>query len=199
MNPHQCKIIYLHNKILFPHGTIQISSTPSNGIQLKVGETLLIYTFRSVFGVLNYKKRIVTVAKVTKEINAAGDPMVELKGIGRARLSRRLKLNEGTFIYIAHDKIDGAEELADKIRKMAQQFVFLIDIPESDRLIYLMTFITQLNELIDFISHYFITNQKKKWKLYTELDLEKKSLLLLSILESMINEVTKKLESGKFE
>lgn len=194
MNKNLYKIIYIHGKILFPHGTIQVHAQPSRGIPLKVGETVLVFPIRSFLAPLFYRKRLVTVAKVLKEINSAGVPMVELKGLGRARLDSRKQIYQGSYVRVFLPKIRDAENYAERIRKKAQEFVFLIDIPESDRLIYLMTFITQLNELIDFISHYFITNSKQKWRLYTELDLRKKSELLIDILDSLISDVHKRLE-----
>lgn len=186
----------MHNKILFPHGTIQSHSHPSKNVQLNVGETVLVFPFRFFLAPIFYKNHIVTVSKVIKEINSAGIPMVELKGLGRARLSNRISMHFGNYSRVSYNNIPNSDALADSIRKKAQEFVFLIDIPESDRLIYLMTFITQLNELIDFISHYFITNSQKKWKLFTELDLQKKSTMLLSILNTLIHDVRIKQETG---
>ena len=188
------KIIYLHKKILFPHGTLQIHAHSSKGSVLKPGETVLVVTTRNILDPVFVRKRYITVAKVTHEINSAGLPMVEIKGMSRAYIESRENLHMGTYRKADSSPLHNAEYTADLIRKKAQEFVFLIDIPESERLIYLMTFITQADELIDFISHYFITSFKIKWRIYNHNSRQKRAELLISTLDKLINDVKKKLE-----
>lgn len=194
MKNKEYKIIYLQKKILFPHGTLQVHTNSAKGGKLVKDETVLVRTFRGIFSLYGVRKPLVTVAKVTRELDSSGIPMVELKGMGRAYIKNKRTMHWGTYKTLSYAPTSNAELRADTIRKKAQEFVFLIDIPESERLIYLMTFITQLNELIDFVAHYFITNNRKKWLLYRELDLTRKSSRLIHILDELILEVQKKLE-----
>ncbi|MDA3898918.1 MAG: hypothetical protein PF637_00210 [Spirochaetes bacterium] len=188
------KIVYLHKKILFPHGTLQIHAHSVKGSVLKPGETILVFTIRSFLDIFFTRKRYATVAKVTHDINSTGLPMVEIKGMGRATIESRESLYLGVYRKAESTPLHNAEFFADVIRKKAQEFVFLIDIPESERLIYLMTFITQADELIDFISHYFITDFRIKWRIYNQKSRQKRADMLIIKLNKLISDVRKKLE-----
>ncbi len=159
---------------------------------IKKNDLVLLYHWNSVIDLLFYRGRIFTVGIVLDVYEKDSRAYCDIKGLYTARILKRLSI-----FRCRHQKqpaVSSANEeyQVDRLRKKAQQFVFLIDIPESDKLIYLMTFISRLSELTDFISHYFITALADRRLLYAQRDIEKKTELLMNNLDKMINEVHKK-------
>ncbi len=162
--------------------------------QLVPGEKLLVIP---VWGLQNFifpKRQIGTIAKVTKSLESKGIAMVEIRGLSRARITKFQSLLSADCTEII-DALSEKNGMMETLRKKAQEYTFLMDINESDRLIYLMNFITSLNEMTDFISNYFISEFKNKLKLYQETDVQKRALLLVLILEKQLKNV-RKIKSG---
>lgn len=182
-------ILYVHNALLFPHGSMQIRHPRKEPAK---NELVLIYHWKNPHELLFYSGCRFTVGVVLETYEKESQSWCDVKGLYTARLIKRSSLYRGIHRKESLPVSVNEEYQVDRLRKMAQQFVFLIDIPESDKLIYLMTFISKLSELTDFISHYFITVQTVRRSLYNERDIEKKADLLMRKLDEMIKEVHRK-------
>lgn len=155
-------------------------------------ELVLLYHWSNPLELLWYKKRTFTVGIVLNTYEKNSITYYDIKGLYTAKLVKRNGLYRGIHVKRLSGSTANEEYIVDRLRKKAQQFVFLIDIPESDKLIYLMTFISKLSELTDFVSHYFITPLADRKRLYNETDIMKRAELLTAKLDIMINDVQKK-------
>jgi hypothetical protein len=151
---------------------------------------VIVYPVRNFLNIIFVRSGIATLAEVVRRIDGKGIPMVELRGIKRVRIRARKKMSQVRVEDVHKSEPDPSDERAELIRKKAQEFVFLINIPESDRLIYLMTFIRGLSDITDFVSHYFIIDIRKKRKIYGITDTVKRSILLEKFLDEMIKRIS---------
>jgi hypothetical protein len=183
-------ITYLFNRFLFPRCSTEIPLQIRSGVHLAVGQNVVVYPVRSSLNIIFPSGGIATLAEVVKVIDGKGVPMVELRGIKRVRIRSRRKFSCVRVDEIGDFSPAETDDRAELIRKKAQEFVFLINIPESDRLIYLMTFIRGLSDITDFVSHYFIIDISKKRRIYRITDPVKRSVLLEKFLDGMINRIS---------
>lgn len=180
-----------YRKNLFPNCNMEIPENSKGQNPLKPGDFVAVMGVRYYFQVLVYRKSVITLARVEKKITSKGLPMVEIRGFKRGNIVRKDGFYHADCTVLVspeHSDQSGLEVL----RKKAQEFVFLINIPESDKLIYLMNFILTVGELTDFIAHYFITDYKKREKLLKCLSVKERQIMLLDILKDMIKNVHKK-------
>jgi len=88
--------------------------------------------------------------------------------------------------------IEPHNTINEELRKKSQELIFLINVEESDKLIKLLNYIFDLNQMTDFISNYFVMDFPARYRLYNETDTKKRSHMLLSELTALINRLTKK-------
>jgi len=190
MNHENAKIVFLRKKVLFPYCTINIHlshSTFSNS--LKKGDKILAFPIKNLFDILLIKLRVATLAEITEVRNDKEKIVLHLKGITRARIKKFKGINEALF-EISSSKIDSSDqELLKELRKKAQELVFLINVPESDKLIELMNFLVELNQITDFITNYFILDYKSKINLLNNTDVKNRSNKLLIKLNQLIKKM----------
>lgn len=169
---------------------MEIPAKLYKGKVLKKNEDIIIFP---VTNILNYylnidKKGLL--AKVSEVKKSVGQNMVEVRGISRVKIIKQHGLN-----YVDCRVVEEKEKydltLVEELRKKGQEFVFIIDIPESDRLIYLMNFISDIHEMTDFISYYFVNDFKRKLILLRESDPLKRARILLEYLNYQISNVKK--------
>lgn len=180
-------LVYSHDRFLFPHCSMEI---PLRGREaLEPGKSVVVYTFGSLRELIFAGGRVATLASVTKLITGSGPAMAEIRGEKRVKILSRTFTKRVQCADIPQHLPDAHEDITERLRKKAQEFVFLIDIPESDRLIYLVTFIQGLSDIADFIAHYFIIDQAKKKVLYREADPGTRGGILEKYLDRMIDDL----------
>ena len=192
MNNEIVKIIFLYEKVLFPHCTINVylkHSSFSKG--LKKGDKILAFPIKNLFNILLIKMRVATLAEIT-DIESDNEKIIlHLKGIVRSRIKKFKGIHE-VFFEIINSKIDNSDqELLKELRKKTQELVFLINVQESDRLIELMNFLFELNQITDFIANYFILDYKLKINLLNNTDTKRRSNKLLIKLDQIIKKMGK--------
>jgi ATP-dependent Lon protease len=187
------KLFYLKNKIIFPHCTMPVTITLSNHSRgLSNGDMVLAYPIRTLLDLVFYHGRIATLAEII-EIKIKGDKAtLTLRGIARARLKKLRRLTSADYESI-DDKGPGCHpRLIEEIRKKSQELVFLINIDESDKLIRLFNFITDPHQITDFVASYFISDIKKKFKMFREIRVAQRGEFLLLTLNRLINSIKNK-------
>jgi len=191
MNHETVKIIFLYKKVLFPNCTISVHlkhSIFSNGV--KKGDKILAFPIRNLFDILLIKMRVATLAEIA-EIESDNEKIIlHLKGIARSRIKKFKGIHEVFFEVISPKTDDSNQELLKELRKKTQELVFLINVQESDRLIELMNFLFELNQITDFIANYFILDYKLKINFLNNTDIKNRSNKLLTKL----NQIIKKME-----
>ena len=190
MNNEIVKFFFLYKKVLFPHCTINVrlkQSPFSNS--LKKGDKILAFPFKNILNILLMKTRVATLAEIVEVESDNEKNILHLKGIARARIKKFKNIHE-VFCEIISSKIDNSEqELLKELRKKTQELVFLINVPESDRLIELMNFLFELNQLTDFITNYFILDYKSKTDLLNNTDSKSRGNKLLIKLNQLIKKM----------
>jgi ATP-dependent Lon protease len=166
---------------------------------LSAGDNVVVYTIHSLFGLIFARGKIATLATVVRIIEGKGTVMAEVRGDMRVRIVSRRRFRSAHCREIPVTLPGDHEARSERLRKKAQEFVFLINIPESDRLIYLVSFIQGLHDVTDFIAHYFIVDHQKKKALYALTDVSDRSLALEHYLDAMISDLRWITEKGADE
>ncbi|MDY6967105.1 MAG: LON peptidase substrate-binding domain-containing protein [Spirochaetota bacterium] len=178
-------ILYLYHNVLFPNCSIFVKSSLKNTKKIKAGDKILAFPVRSIFDIIFYRNKIATIAKVDNfEIIDSNYSKIKLKGISRVRLK---KVNKNRYAFYDNIEVDEGNPdklkmMMDVLRRRTQELIFLINSKESDKLIYLLNFLTDSSQLTDFISNYFVTKFVKRFSLYNEINIEKRVRRLISIL-----------------
>ncbi|MDY6934947.1 MAG: LON peptidase substrate-binding domain-containing protein [Spirochaetota bacterium] len=202
MESSDLNILYLFHKVLFPNCSIQIQSYNNKSSNIKVGDRILAFPVRNIIDIIFYKNRIATIAKVSEVKNIDENyTNIQLKGISRVRLKKVHKLKSGYYERIEKGRGNSKSLriLIEDIRKKSQELIFLININESDKLIYLLNFLTDISQLTDFISNYFVLKFPNRFDIYNELDSYKRALKLIPLLTDLINNLKDKEKSIEYE
>jgi len=191
-------LVYTSRKILFPHCTIELD-WHSRYQNMNQGDLLIIMpVFHPIRDYILHRNTFCTLAKITRIDNRPDQKILEVKGLRRVIITRRQRHGKALWHGVP-ELFREPEGLTEHLRKRAQEFVFLINIQESDRLIYLMTFITALTELSDFVAHYFILDPKRRRVLFFETNPEKRTETLIRWLDEMIRDIQKKQQGNSIE
>jgi len=190
------KIFYLKRKVVFPYCSMTVLlSASETSKKLSAGNIIITYPIRSVLDIIFSKNKIATQSEITHISNQGKSLKVKLKGLSRIKLKKINRLQFADFEIIEEPDSSGMEETVDQLRKKSQELIFLVNVDESDRLIGLLNYIVNLNQITDFISNYFVLKFTKRYKLFTELNINKRSNILLSTLDSLIIKIKKKRSS----
>lgn len=185
MDDGNIRIVFIRNRFLFPRCSFEIPAKQDKK-ELEPGQHVLAYPVKGLFSLFGTKGKIATLAEVTRIIDNPGIRMAELRGERRVTISSVRWFETAAYDELFYEICEAHEDVVDRLRKKAQQFVFLINIPESDRLIYLMNFLNDISDTTDFISHYFVVESKKKEKLYRMIDPCERARFLERYLDEMI-------------
>jgi ATP-dependent Lon protease len=187
------KIFYLKKRVVFPYCTLTVVLKLTEDTKsIKGGDQLLAYTVRTLFDVVWYRNRIATLSEVV-DVAADGQSVkVTLKGIARARIERIIKFKHADFTILEKKEPRSNDAIMDELRKKSQELIFLINVDESDKLINLLNFIVDLNQMTDFISNYFIMDFRKRYGLYNTIDIKKRGQVLITELDYLIDKMAKK-------
>ncbi|MCP4134033.1 MAG: hypothetical protein GY754_23885 [bacterium] len=187
------KIFYLKKKVVFPYCTMTVIIGKSSlSDDIKKGNKLLTYPIRSVFDIFFHKKKLATLAEITDLEITEKFVKIQLKGLSRVKLKKINKFQVANFEFMQIEQKQVSEDLGETLRKKSQELIFLINVDESDRLINLLNFFIDLNQISDFIANYFILDFRHRYKIFNELDLQKRCGILIIILDKLIEEMKKK-------
>jgi ATP-dependent Lon protease len=187
------KIFYLKRKVIFPSCTMTVALTASNNSrEIKKGDKLLTYTIRSFFDLLFYRKKIATLSEVLEINSDEKQVRLLLKGLLRVRVRKIMKFKDAQFKIIEQESVFTSEDFKEELRKKSQELIFLINVEESDKLINLLNYIVDLNQMTDFIANYFIIDFPYRYRLYNELDTKKRGEKLIFLLDKLIEKMNKR-------
>ena len=193
METYSTKIFYIRGKILFPYCTLSVILNKSElTMDIKTGDKILAYPVKTALNLVLYRNKIATLTVVLEKTEDEKTVKLLLKGLIRVRLKKINKLQHADFTIIDEENIHDIEQIGEDLRKKAQELIFLINVEESDRLINLISYLTNIHQMADFISHYFIMKPDRRFKLYRETNIHKRSQNLLEMLDTIIANVKKK-------
>jgi ATP-dependent Lon protease len=121
--------------------------------------------------------------------------VVSFKGISRARVDKRHSLWTCSYTVI-DEKAHINAEMTEKLRKKAQELIFLINVDESDKLIHLLNFIPDGVQLSDFIANYFILDYNERVALLNNTDVTARINTILQLLNLLIDNIQHKRKNG---
>jgi len=190
MNTEIVKVFFLNKKVLFPHCTTSVSLRHSAfSDSLKKGDRIIAFPIRNLFDILLIKRRVSTIAEIVDLEATEQKIILHLKGISRVHVKKIKGIHEAAYDIINTEPSSSDPELLKELRKKAQELVFLINVEESDRLIELMNFLFELNQITDFIANYFVLDYKLRIELLNNTDIKKRSTRLLMKLNQLIKKM----------
>jgi len=201
MEYQNAKIFFLKKKVIFPFCTMPVTVNTSDFIRgIKTGEKMLAYPVRSFIDIFFYRNRLATLTEILEISGGEKSFKLQIKGLARGRL-RRIHKNHHADFEIINEAVseavsDSHDFLKDEIRRKSQELIFLINSEESDRLISLLNFLNNLNQMTDFIANYFIMNARDRFSLFNTLDIVKRGEKLVAILNRHIQDINKKRKAG---
>lgn len=126
-------------------------------------------------------------ATLVEVINAKKEPaQVEVRGLRVGWLRARPAPGYAVFRECRPVSALTDENLIPPLRRRAQEFVFLVNTAESERLIYLMNFITDAEELADFTANYFVPDERTRRRIYRETRVARRMELVIRRLDTLI-------------
>lgn len=193
MDQGRIKIFYLKKKVIFPHSNLSVmikQTKHSDGI--KAGDRIIACPLKGMLDLAFYRNKIATVTEVTAVEPRDGSLVLSLKGLKRVKI-KKLYSYQHARVEEMEPAINGQlEGLAETIRKKCQELIFLINVNESDMLINLINYLADMDQLTDFVSNYFIIDFKNRYRVFREMDLEKRGRLILSLLIKLVIRVAEK-------
>lgn len=186
-------IFFIKKKVLFPNCTLAISVKKTDLPQeVKTGDRVLVVPLRFSLDLLWSRNRMATLSEVTEVRTDLRATRISMKGLARVKLTENVNFKKGRFEQLKPDAVEPHETISEELRKKSQELIFLINVDESDKLINLLNYIFDLNQMTDFISNYFILDFPARYRLYNETDIKKRSHMLLGDLAALINRLTEK-------
>jgi len=193
MKKKNCQIFYLKKRVLFPGTTVTVS-IPNSKIStiIEKNSKIIAYPIKSFLDIILYRKKTAILTEIFKINKNKNKTTLTLKVIKRVKILKIKKFFIADYIEI-NEKIKKDElQLKNLLIKKAQELIFLIDVEESNKLIYLLQYITELRQLTDFIANYFFLDFNKRYKLLNNSDpVSRAEILLLKMQQSI-----KKLQKG---
>ncbi len=193
MQEFELNIFYLKRKVIFPYCTMPVLLKKSELTgELIKGERILSYPIRWYPDIVLYRNRIATLSEILDVEDTGTRLRIQLKGLLRVSINSIDKIQKARFQIIENIPAQTNDYLLEELRKKAQELIFLINVGESDRLIDLLNYIIDLNQITDFIANYFILDFRKRMKLYYEIDSHKRGYRLIEQLDMLISKMTRK-------
>lgn len=197
MNSEALRIFFLKKKVLFPHSNQNMiirKTALSEG--LRAGDRLIAFSIRNIFDILLLKHRIATLAEITEIITDKNILRLQVKGICRVKIRSLRKLREAYFDTVESAPVKNEMAMCRELRTRAQELIFLINVDESDRLIALLNFLSDLNQISDFIANYFILENRLRIALLNETDITRRCEKLNGIIAKLINNFKNQAAAG---
>jgi ATP-dependent Lon protease len=182
-------ILHLYRKVLFPYCGLSAGVRLRFVHSLKPGDRLLVYPVGGILDMILRPRSVATLAEVVKNESRGHYTSLQLKGLSRCRIEKRRLITNGYYRVIEESAVSQNDTICDILRKKAQELIFLINVDESDKLIHLLNFISDLQQLTDFVANYFVLQYERRYSLLNETDVMKRAHDLLSALDELIDEV----------
>ncbi len=187
------KTFFLKRKVLFPYCTLTVIIRQSDETEkIQKGDRIIAVTMRTILDLIWRRNRLATLAEVVDAQPDSGGARIALKGLARVNVTKFIRHNYAEWRPIPPLPVDPNDAVHDTLRKKAQELIFLINVEESDKLIKMMNYIVDLNQMTDFIANYFIMDFPARYRLYREIGIKQRSRMLISELTDLINRLTKK-------
>ncbi len=190
MNSEALRVFLLKKKVLFPHSNQNMiirKTAFSSG--LRAGDRIITFTIRNIFDIFLIRRRVSILAEITEIITNKNVLRVQVKGICRVRIKSLKKYREALFERIEPSPVKNEMALCRELRTKAQELIFLINVDESDRLIALLGFLADLNQVSDFIANYFILDNRLRIFLLNETDIARRCEKLNAIIGKLIDNI----------
>lgn len=196
MEEYTSPVFYLKKKVIFPYCTMKVEVTESKlSENLKEGEKIVTYPVRGIFDMAINRGRPATLSEIIRIEKKDNRLQLEVKGLSRVRIDKISRLREAAFTLIEEKEVDISLPLWEELRKKAQELIFLINVEESDKLITLLNYIINMNQMTDFVANYFVMDFPRRYRLFTELDATRRGTSLLEILTGLITKMNDKRSS----
>ncbi|MEJ5362693.1 MAG: LON peptidase substrate-binding domain-containing protein [Spirochaetota bacterium] len=188
------RIFYCYNKVLFPHCGITLPVKHKwLANQFKPGDTVIVYPVKR-FKDYVHLTNMGVLAEVLKIELLNKQYVLSLKGLSRVRINKRHGLWSCSYSII-DEKVQVNAEITEKLRKKAQELIFLINVDESDKLIHLLNFISDAVQLSDFIANYFILDYNERVALLNNADVTSRINTIIQLLTMLIDNIQHKRRS----
>lgn len=185
------RIFYSYNKVLFPHCGITLSvKNKWLANKFKPGDNVIVYPVKRFRDYLRLHN-LGVLAEVLKVEHSDKQYVVSFKGLSRAKVKKRQGLWTCSYTVI-DEKAHVNAEKTEKLRKKAQELIFLINVDESDKLIHLLNFISDGVQLSDFIANYFILDYNERVALLNNTDVTSRINTILQLLNLLIDNIQHK-------
>jgi len=190
MNPEILNVFFINKKVLFPHCTTRVRLRHSRfSDNLQKGDRIIVFPVRNLTDFIFIKRRIATLSEIMELEKSNGKVNIHLKGLARVHIRNIKNVHKASF-EIVHSSAERPDpDLLKELRKKAQELVFLINVEESDKLIKLMNFLFELDQITDFIANYFVLDYKLRINLLNNTDTNKRSNKLLIKLNQLIKKM----------
>ncbi|MEW6527663.1 MAG: LON peptidase substrate-binding domain-containing protein [Spirochaetota bacterium] len=188
------RIYYSYNKVLFPHCGISLPvKTKWLANRFKPGDTVIVYPVKRLKDYVHLTN-LGVLAEVLKVELSNKLYLLSLKGLNRVRVDKRHGLWTCSYT-ILDEKVQVNTEITERLRKKAQELIFLINVNESDKLIHLLNFISDGVQLSDFIANYFILDYNERVALLNNTDVTSRINTILQLLTVLIDTIQHKRRS----
>jgi ATP-dependent Lon protease len=187
------KIFFLKRKIIFPYCTLAVFVKPTeDSKEIRKGDRILAVSVRSTIDMAWRRERLATLSEVVDTEQEGGSIKITLRGLERVTVTKFINYRSAEFLTLSPRAADPHDGTNETLRKKAQELVFLINVEESDKLIKLLNYIVDLNQMTDFIANYFVMDFPARYRLYRETDIANRSMMLTVELTNLITRLTKK-------
>ena len=193
MEQQTLKTFFLKRKIIFPYCTLAVFVKPTeDSKEIRTGDRILAVPVRSTLDIAWRRKRLATLSEVVETEPDGESIKITLKGLMRVNVTKFATYRSAEFRMLPPRTTESHDWTNETLRKKAQELVFLINVEESDKLIKLLNYILDLNQMTDFIANYFVMDFAARYRLYREIDVANRSRMLTVELTSLIRRLTKK-------
>ncbi len=183
---------FIKGKVIFCGCNMDIPASRFGKKTFSRGDRFLFIPYNCLIKRLFKLHYMGVLCEITSEKNSEDKVIYEVKGLHKV-IIKNYKKDSAYFEEIFPAKNGKTENVAGSLRKKAQEFVFLINTEESEKLIYLMNFSSDFSEFSDFVTNYFILNYKDRIRIFSERDLYKKYLMLHAMLDKLIIKTQKRI------
>ncbi|HQE59302.1 MAG TPA: hypothetical protein PLA54_08940 [Spirochaetota bacterium] len=183
---------FIKGKVIFCGCNMDIPASRFGKKTFSRGDRFLFVPYNCLIKKIFKLNYLAVLCEITGEKNSADKVIYEVKGLHKVVI-KQYKDNSAYFEEVFPGINRKTENIVGSLRKKAQEFVFLINTEESEKLIYLMNFSNDFSEFSDFVTNYFILNYKDRIRIFSERDLYKKYLMLHAMLDKLIIKTQKRI------
>ncbi|MBP8082623.1 MAG: hypothetical protein KAZ87_05405 [Spirochaetes bacterium] len=183
---------FIKGKIIFCGCNMELPASCFGKRTFSRGDRFLFIPYRRFLKKLFKLRYLAVLCEITGEKKTDDKILYEVKGIHKVVI-KTYKKNSAYFEEVLPVMNRKTENISGSLRKKAQEFVFLINTEESEKLIYLMNFSNNFSEFSDFVTNYFILGYNDRFRIFSESDVYKKYLMLHAMLDKLIVKTQKRI------